>query len=46
MLYGVTLYDPVTYLLVPAVLLSVAAIACFAPALRASRVDPIRLLKT
>jgi ABC-type antimicrobial peptide transport system permease subunit len=46
MLYGVTLYDPVTYLLVPAVLLSVAAIACFAPALRASRVDPISLLKT
>jgi hypothetical protein len=38
MLYGVTIYDPVTYLLVPAVLLSAATIACLAPALRAARV--------
>jgi predicted permease len=46
MLYGVTPYDAITYLVVPIVLLSVAAAACFAPALRAARLDPIRLLKT
>ncbi len=45
MLYGVTTHDPITYLAVPALVLVVAAIACLAPALRASRVDPIRLLK-
>jgi putative ABC transport system permease protein len=46
MLYGVTPYDPFTFLLVPLFLLLVAAIACFVPALRASRTDPIRLLKS
>jgi len=45
MLYGVTTHDVLTYLVVPVVLLSVAMIACLAPALRAARVDPIRLLK-
>ncbi len=45
MLFGVTAHDSVTYLVVPVVLLAVAAIACVAPALRAARIDPIRLLK-
>ncbi len=45
MLNGVTPNDAVTYLAVPVVLISVALAACFAPALRAARVDPIRLLK-
>jgi ABC-type antimicrobial peptide transport system permease subunit len=45
MLYGVTPYDTITYLAVPIVLLSVATAASFAPALRAARLDPIRLLK-
>jgi len=45
MLYGVTQHDVITYLVVPVVLLSVAMIACLAPALRAARIDPIRLVK-
>jgi predicted permease len=44
MLYGVTPHDNVTFLVVPVVLLLVALVACAAPALRASRVDPMRLL--
>ncbi len=45
MLYGVTAHDLATYLVVPVALLSVAMVACFAPALRAARIDPIRLLR-
>jgi hypothetical protein len=45
MLYGVTPHDSITFLTVSIVLLSVAVIACIAPALRAARVDPIQLLK-
>jgi putative ABC transport system permease protein len=45
MLYGVTTGDPLTYAAVPAVLLSVALLACLAPAIRAARVDPLRVLK-
>lgn len=45
MLYGVTAHDVATYLVVPVVLLLVALAACLAPALRAARIDPIRLLK-
>ncbi len=45
MLYGVTGHDVMTYVVVPVVLFSVAMIACLAPALRAARIDPIRLLK-
>ncbi len=45
MLYGVTPHDPITYIAVPIILLAAAAIACFAPALRAARIDPVSLLK-
>jgi predicted permease len=45
MLYGVTPHDVITYLVVPPVLLSVAMLASLAPAVRAARIDPIRLLK-
>ena len=46
LLYGVTASDTVTYVVVPIVLLVVAAIACIAPALRAARLDPLRALKS
>ncbi len=44
-LYGVGARDPVTFSIVPAVLLAVAALACAVPALTASRVDPMRALR-
>lgn len=45
LLYGVTARDRVTYLLVPIVVLAVAAVACAGPAWRAARVDPLRELR-
>jgi ABC-type lipoprotein release transport system permease subunit len=46
LLYGVTTHDPVTYVAVPLVVFSVAALACLAPALRAARLDPLRALRS
>ena len=40
-LFGVQPIDPMTFLLVPVVLIATAAIAVAAPAWRASRVDPV-----
>lgn len=45
MLYGVSAVDPVAYLAAGLVLLAVAALANLAPALRASRIHPMRALR-
>jgi putative ABC transport system permease protein len=45
MLYGVDTYDPLTVAVVAAVLSAVAALACFLPAWRITKADPMEVLR-
>jgi ABC-type antimicrobial peptide transport system permease subunit len=45
LLFNVTLYDPITLVLVPLVLVVVAALAGYVPARRAMKVDPMVALR-
>jgi putative ABC transport system permease protein len=45
LLYGVSATDPLTFSIVPLVSVTVACLACYLPALRATQLDPIQALR-
>jgi putative ABC transport system permease protein len=45
LLYGVRISDPLTFMTTSLVLVGVSALACYLPARRASRIDPMIALK-
>jgi ABC-type lipoprotein release transport system permease subunit len=46
LLFEIQPYDPATFAGIPALLLAVAAVACYLPARRAARVDPLVALRS
>jgi len=46
MLYGITLYDPLSFSAVPVLLMIAALLAAYLPARRAARLDPVDALQS
>jgi predicted permease len=45
MLFGITTHDPVTFTALPLIIVAVTTVACYLPARRAARVDPVVVIK-
>ncbi|HWI19694.1 MAG TPA: FtsX-like permease family protein, partial [Vicinamibacterales bacterium] len=45
MVYGVTTRDPLTFVALPIVIVAITMLACYLPARRAARIDPVAAIK-